>query len=286
MPHTGIWKILAAEAWGTMILVLFGVGAVQAAILTGAQIGLWQIAVVWAIGIALAIYSVGAVSGAHLNPAITIALALFGRHRATRVLPYIAAQLVGAFLGAAVLFLLFANFLSAKEVEKQVVRGEPGSIVTAMCFGEYFPNPGGWASAPGPWDPAQYERERAKVSLLGACLAEFVGTLILAVMVFALTDPANPGRPLANLAPVLIGLTVAGLISVLAPLTQAGLNPARDFGPRLFAWLAGWGQVAWPMASDWSWLTVYILSPIAGGISGGGIYSGILRPGSDPVSTA
>ncbi len=107
--------------------------------------------------------------------------------------------------------------------------------------------------------------------------------MILALVVFALTDPKNQaasdhlGRPTANLAPVFIGLTVSALISVMAPLTQAGFNPARDFGPRCFAFIAGWGSVAIPGLSDLNWLTVYIVAPIVGAIAGSTLYQVALR---------
>ncbi len=231
----------------------------------------------------LAIYCVGAISGAHLNPAMTIAFALWGRHRWSWVLPYILGQWVGAFLAAGVLFLIFQGFLAAKEEEKGVVRGEPGSIVTAMCYGEYSPNPGSIASMAGQFDAAAYEKLKGRFSPTAAWFTEFLGTMILALVVFALTDPNNKaasdhlGRPTANLAPVFIGLTVSALISVMAPLTQAGFNPARDFGPRCFAYIAGWGSVALPGLSDVSWLTVYILAPIVGAIAGSTLYQVTLR---------
>lgn len=275
-------KEFTAEAIGTFIVVLFGVGAVHAAVLTGAQSGIWQVAIVWGIAIMLAIYTVGSISGAHLNPAITIALATYGRHRWSKVVPYILAQLVGAFIGAAVLFSFFSGFINAKESDKQVLRGEPGSIVTAMCYGEYFPNVGGIASQAGPLDHVALEKLQRTVTPSQACCAECLGTLILAMVIFAVTDPRNAGRPQSNLAPVFIGLTVSALISIIAPLTQAGFNPARDFAPRMFAYLAGWGSVAWPGTNDWSWLTVYILSPIVGAILGGGVYHGLLRPNASP----
>src|SRR5436190_12262374 len=108
-------RTLLAEGLGTFILVLFGCGAVHAAVLTGAQSGLWQVAIVWGMGVALAVYCVGGVSGAHINPAITIALATWGRFGWSSVAPYIAAQLGGAILAAACLFVIYGPSLKQKE---------------------------------------------------------------------------------------------------------------------------------------------------------------------------
>lgn len=267
-----------AELLGTFMLVFFGCGSVHTAVLLGAQSGLWQVAVVWGLAIMLAIYTTGAVSGAHINPAMTVAFAVFGRHPWRLVGPYITAQLAGAILASALLYTLFSGFLAAKEAEKSVLRGSPGSIVTAMCYGEYFPNPGGMATSEGPYDPAQHALLRSRFSHGAAFLAELLGTAILGCVVFAVTDPNNSGRPSAGFAPVFIGLTVSALISVIAPLTQAGFNPARDFGPRLFAFFMGWGSVALPWFTDLSWLTVYIVAPIVGATLGAGIYEKAIKP--------
>ncbi|HND52248.1 MAG TPA: MIP/aquaporin family protein [Pirellulaceae bacterium] len=274
----GIAGRVTAEWLGTFILVLFGCGAVHAAVVMGAQSGVWQVAIVWGVAIMLAIYTVGAVSGAHINPAMTLAFAAWGRHPWRWVAPYITAQLAGAFCAAAVLYSLFSGFILAKEQEKGVVRGQPGSIITAMCYGEYFPNPGSLASGPGNFDNNEWQILRSRFGHNAAWLAEFLGTAVLAMIVFALTESRNSERPQGNLAPVFIGLTVSCLISVLAPLTQACFNPARDFGPRMFAYFAGWGSVAWPGASDLGWLTVYIVAPIAGAIAGGGVFQLLIRP--------
>ena len=275
-----------AEAVGTFLLVFFGCGSVHTAVLLGAQNGVWQVAIVWGIAIALAIFAVDAISGAHINPAMTIAFAAWGRHPWKHVLPYIASQLTGAIAAAAVLFCLFSGFITSKEQEKSVRRGDPGSIVTAMCYGEYFPNPGASASAPGKFDAAAYDDLKSRFGHSQAWFAEFLGTMILSGIVFALTDARNPNRPQSNLAPVFIGLTVSILISVLAPLTQAGFNPARDFGPRLFAYFAGWGLVAIPGLSDPAWLTVYIIAPILGAIVGGGFYQYVIRPAYPVIEVA
>jgi glycerol uptake facilitator protein len=272
-----ILKMCLAEALGTYLLILFGCGAVHASVLTGAQSGLWQVAIVWGIAIMVAIYTVGAVSGGHINPAITLAFAVWGRFPWRNVFPYVLAQLAGAFLAAATLFVLFNPYLKAREQEKQVVRGSPGSEITAMCYGEYFPSPGPLSNAEGPYSIDAHQRLNSLVSEPTAFFAEFLGTLVLALVVFAVTDDRNPGAPPVGLAPVFIGLTVAALISVIAPLTQACFNPARDFGPRLFAFLAGWGSVALPGTRGAGFLTVYIAAPILGAITGAGLYLHVLR---------
>lgn len=271
-------RACVAELVGTFLLVFFGCGVVHSAVLTGAQAGLWQVAIVWGIAITVAIYTVGAISGAHINPAMTIAFACWRKHPWSQVVPFVLAQLMGAMVAASLLLCLFDGFLRAKETEKGVKRGEPGSVVTAMCYGEYAPNPGALASAPGPVNAEQLAEWRQRCTPGQAIVAEFLGTLVLACVVFAVTDSRNAARPLSNLAPVWIGLTVSALISVIAPLTQACFNPARDFGPRLVAYAAGWGAVAWPGASDLSWLTIYILAPIGGAVVGGGLQHLVLGP--------
>lgn len=259
-----------AELIGTYVLVFFGVGAVHAAVLTGAQTGIWQAAIVWAVAISLAIYAVGAVSGAHINPAITVAMMAFRRFPAGKVPAYVAAQLAGAVLGAATLYALFGGVLHRYEQNAGIVRGGAGSELSAMVYGEYFPNPA--AAKAMNWSPKEAQEA---VSPGQAMLAEGVGTAFLAFFVFALTDPRNEGGPGKYLRPALIGLAVAIIISVVAPLTQAGLNPARDFGPRLLAWMAGWGSVAIPGPRG-GFFTVYILAPVVGAIFGSGVYHFLL----------
>ncbi len=285
MKQPALAQQVTAEVIGTYLLIFFGCGAVHAAVLTGAQQGLWQVAIVWGVAIMLAAYSVGGVSGAHINPAMTLAFTLWRGFPMKRVLPFIAGQLAGAILAAASLFVLFSPHLVAKEQAKGVVRGEAGSIVTAMCYGEYFPDPGGLAKGSEPYSSEKHKELQTRVPASIAFGAELLGTLILGFVVFAVTDERNTGRPAAGLAPVFIGLTVAVLISVLAPLTQACFNPARDFGPRLFASLAGWGRIALPGFDETSWLTVYILAPILGASGGGAVYEFGVRPAFPPSNT-
>ena len=265
------WQCLA-ELIGTFILVFFGVGSVHTAVLTGAQAGIWQVAVVWGVAIALAIYATGAVSGAHMNPAITVAMSLFRRFPIRKAPLYVAAQLAGAVLAAATLYGLYGNVLRDFESASGIVRGQPGSERSAMCYGEYFPNPGmaGAARASGmKWGDSS-------VSETQAMLAEGIGTAFLAFFVFAVTDRRNAGGPGGRLLPLFIGFAVAIIISVLAPLTQAGLNPARDFGPRLFAYFQGWGAVAIPGPRG-GFFTVYILAPVLGAVAGSAVYQYLVR---------
>ena len=267
-----------AELVGTFLLILFGCGAVHASVAYGAQSGLWQVAIVWGIAIMLAVYCVDSISGAHINPAITIAMAIWRDFPKSSVLPYIASQLAGAFLAAVVLFFLFQSQLAEIERIKGVTRGMPGSEITAMCYGEFFPSPGGLAGGDEPYSAEKHQAMRARVPHHVAFLAEVLGTAVLALVVFGCTDKSNRAAPPGGMAPVFIGLTVSCLISVIAPLTQACFNPARDFGPRLFSAMAGWGSVALPGADGWSWLTVYIVAPITGAILGGALHERVLKP--------
>ena len=276
VPTPSLAKRCAAEFAGTGILIFLGLGVVMTSVLTGAQSGLWQVAVVWGAAVTLAVYAVGGVSGAHINPAITAALAVWGRFPKREVAPYVAAQLAGAFVAAALLFVLFDPYLKERERAKGVERGAPGSEVTAMCFGEFFPSPGPLSNSEGPYSPGDHAKLNALVSEPSAFLAEALGTMILAIVVMAVTDGRNPGSPPAGMAPAFIGLAVAALVSIFGPLTQACLNPARDVGPRAFTMLAGWGAAALPRGTGA--VTVYILAPILGAIVGAGVYDRVLKP--------
>jgi glycerol uptake facilitator protein len=224
------------------------------------------VAVVWGVAIALAIYTAGPVSGAHINPAITLAMAVWRGFPRPKVLPYITAQLAGAFCGSLILYGLFHGAIAHFEVANGISRGAPGSQLSAMVFGEYFPNPAVMGTS------AEAFRQ---VSHATAMLAEAVGTAFLACFVFALTEPRNLDGP-RFMAPLFIGLTVAIIISIVAPLTQAALNPARDFGPRVVSYIFGWGEIAIPGPRS-GFFTVYVLAPIIGAIFGAGIYQGLVR---------
>ena len=129
-------------------------------------------------------------------------------------------------------------------------------------FGEFYPNPG---------DPG------AIVSMPLAIAAEAFGTFLLVLIIFFLTEGCNVGRPSEPLQPLFVGLTVSSIIFFIAPLTQAGLNPARDFGPRVVAYFCGWGQAALPDAVG-GWFWVYVLGPIVGGALAAGFFRFVLDP--------
>jgi len=253
----------AGEWVGTFLLVFFGCGAVAVTVLFSAHSGLFQVAMVWGLAVTLAIYATRHLSCAHLNPAVSIAMVLGKRMAPRKLLTYLPGQFLGAFLAAGLVYFLFSGSIAAYESLHGIVRGTPESVRTAMIFGEFFPNPGAGATA--------------QVTAWNAFLAEAAGTFVLVFLILSLTQGCNLGRPDDGLAPVFVGLAVAAIISVLAPLTQAGLNPARDLAPRLFAAAAGWGGAAFP-DRGWSFLTVYVLGPIAGGAAASVLFSAVAEP--------
>lgn len=219
-----IWESVG-EFFGTMLMVFIGTGVVAAAVTTGAQVGIWQVAIVWAIGVTVSILAVGPISGAHLNPAVSICLVFFRRaeFKPWILLYYLPFQLLGAFFGGMVVYGIFQAPIVEFERRKNITRGAAGSEISAQMFGEYFPNP-------------STNLAPSSVSVGTAFGVEMLGTLVIMIVILVLTDKRNLDYRTSiskGLAPYWIGLTVAAMISVLAPLTQGGFNPARDFGPRL-----------------------------------------------------
>lgn len=250
-------RAILAEIAGTFLLVFFGCGAVATSVTLDAPVGLFQVAAVWGLGLTVAIYLTGAISGAHLNPAVTLAFAIVGKFPKARLPGYWLAQFVGAFLAAGAVYALFSGAITAKEIELGVTRGAAGSEATAMVFGEYFPNPGG----------QPLTSEASKMVTTGqAFFAEFLGTCLLAFAIFGFTDRSNAGAPGA-LLPIAMGMTLTTLICVFAPLSMAGFNPARDLAPRLFSSMTGWGSLPFT-CNGWGWLTVYIIAPCLGACIG------------------
>ena len=226
------------EILGTFILVFLGCAAVAAAVLFHSLTALWQVALVWSLAVYLGILASRSWSKSHLNPAVTLAFFATGGMKLKEVYVYILAQFLGGFLAAAALF----SILRTTDVFEQGY-----SLKTAMVFGEYYPNPA--LEAP------------SSVSIWQAGIAEALGTAFLLWMIFELTRWRfiHP-----ELKPLLVGLTVGFIIIFVADYTQAGLNPARDFAPRLFSYWAGWEKVAFTQGVGV--IVVYILSPIIGGL--------------------
>ncbi|CAM2952088.1 MIP/aquaporin family protein [Moritella viscosa] len=250
--HTLMGECLA-EFIGTGLLIFFGVGCVAALVLTGASFGQWEISIIWGMGVAVAIYCTAGVSGAHINPAVTIALAAFHGFDKSKVLPYIFAQLSGAFCSAALVYGLYSNLFTDYEIANGFLRNSEAALSTAGIFSTY-PHP--------------------SLTFIGAFAVEFVITAVLMFAILALGDEHN-GEPRGAMNPVLIGVLIAVIGGSLGPLTGFAMNPARDFGPKLFAYFAGW-DYALTGAKDIPYFIVPILGPIVGACFGGWLYPKVI----------
>ncbi len=265
------WR-LRVPAWfvgefvGTFLLVLIGCGSVCTAVLTSAKLDAFQVAVIWGLGVAMAIYLTAGLSGAHLNPAITLAFATWRGFPWREVPRYIGAQLVGALVASALLWVVYGGLLEAYEAREGLVRGAPGSEASAMVFGEYFPNPGGKPLTAG---------ARDGVTPAKAFFTEALGTALLAFVIFGVSDRRR-GAEGQRIAPWLIGLTLTMLIALFSPLTMAAFNPARDLAPRVLSYFLGWGDLVFT-TNGHGWLTVYVLAPVLGASVGGGTYRALFR---------
>lgn len=241
------------ETLGTFILVFFGLGSVAVEVATSVTLGLPLIALIWGAAAALAIYICGSMSGAHINSAMTLAFAAWTDFPWRKVPSYIGAQFLGAMLGALAVYACFSGAIAGFESQEEIIRGESGSEASAKIFGEYF------GDAP----------------MLKAMIWEGAGTFLLAFGVFWLIKFSKRYR-LHQILPVMVGLWLALLIWLVAPVTQAGFNPARDLGPRLISSFLGWGSWAFE-ANGWGWLSVYVVAPILGAVLGAGCLRGQVR---------
>ncbi len=244
------------ELVGTFFLVLFGTGSVAVAVCFDEYFGILQIALAWGVGLALTIYATRNLCNAHFNPAVTIAMCVCKRLRWKDAPVYIICQFIGAFLAGLTIFAFFHNNIAAYEAANDIVRGTAESIYSAKMFGEYYAFSG--------------------ISMFHAAMAEGFGTFILVFMIFGLTEDANVGRPSDTMCPLFIGLTVSTCIVLFAPFTQGGFNPARDFAPRLVAYMFGWGNAAFPDASGGAFW-VYILAPVVGAVIAGLFYTHVME---------
>ncbi|UCD16156.1 MAG: aquaporin family protein [Candidatus Omnitrophota bacterium] len=257
------WHDLAGELLGTFILVFFGCGSVAVTILFSSLMGLFQVAIVWGVGVTLAIYATRHLSCAHINPAVSLAMVIAGRMPLKKLGTYWAGQFLGAFLAAAALYAVFSSSIVQYETLNGIVRGSPESVRTARMFGEFYLN--------------SQSGDSISITAFGAFLAEAIGTFLLVFLIFSLTEGCNVGRPDRSLAPLFIGLTVTAIICIIAPLTQAGINPARDLSARMFAYLAGWRNAAFP-DKQFGFLTVYVLGPFVGGSVAALLFTKIIQP--------
>jgi glycerol uptake facilitator protein len=214
----------------------------------------------WCIAVVLAIYVAGGISGAHINPAVTISLAVRRGFPWTKVPLYIFAQVAGAFTGAALVYLNYKDSIKSYDHVTHAVRGQTSSIASYSIFATF---PSGVFH-----------------SHLGPFIDELIGTALLVGIVVAVIDELNL-PPKSNLAPWIVGLIVAAIGMSYGAQSGYAINPARDFGPRLFAWAAGWDGVALPgnygNVDNYWW--VPIVAPIVGGVIGVLVYDFFIHSG-------
>ena len=249
-----LWSELLAEFFGTFVLLAFGAGVVAVAVVglpeSGrtpaifAGAGDWLLITWgWAMAVAMAVYVAGGVTGAHLNPAVTLAFAVKGDFPWAKVLPYSGAQIAGAFGGAALVYADYAPAIEMwNEANKVVSRADPGGMTTFSIFATF---------------PAHYYG----ANLLGPLFDQIVATFFLLLFVLAIIDSMNVGVK-ANLAPFMVGMAVAAIGMSFGTGSGYAINPARDFGPRLFCWLMGWGTNAFPGPYGYWWVPV--IGPLIG----------------------
>ncbi len=249
-----------SEFIGTALLIFFGAGCVAALVVAGVDFGQWEISIVWGLGVAMAIYVTGGVSGAHINPAVTIALCVLKGFEKHKVIPYIIAQMLGAFCAAAMVYFLYSSLFTEYEAANGIVRGTEASLATAGVFSTY---------------------PHALLSNAQAYMVEFMITAVLMAGILAIGDENN-GAPKGALAAIAIGILIAVIGSSFGPLTGFAMNPARDFGPKLFAFFAGWGDVALTGGRSNPYFWVPIVAPITGAIAGGWTYLNLLGKQMEP----
>ena len=243
---------MLAEFIGTMVLILLGTGVVAMVVLFGTGVpgevvngGYTNITLGWGLAVMMGVYVAGKTSGGHLNPAVTITLAAFRGFPWSKVVPYCVAQVAGAFVGAGIVFL---NYRPAFEKFDPMLEKTAGIFAT-------FP---GFPNTPS-----------------AGFIDQVLGTALLLLLILAITDDRN-SPPAANLAPVVIGLVVVVIGISFGALHGYAINPARDFGPRLFTVVAGFKNNGLTDGTGVFW--VPIVAPILGGLIGAGVYDfGIRR---------
>ncbi len=246
MPR-GVFREMLAEFLGTFVLIVFGVGVVAQTVLSkGANGTTLSINIAWGLAVTMGCYVCAGVTGAHLNPAVTVALAIHRRFPWSKVGPYIVAQMVGAFVASAVVFVTYHEALGAFDGGVRQVLGAQGTA-------------GIWATYPQPF----------LSTFPGGFIDQVVGTALLVGVIFGITDSRNSPAP-PGLAPVVVGLLVVLIGASFGFNSGYAINPARDFAPRLFTAVAGWGTDVFRAGNAWWWVPV--VAPIVGGVLGGWAY--------------
>lgn len=242
----GTSREAAAEFLGTFVLIVFGVGVVAQTVLSreanGSYLG---INLGWGLAVMLGVYVAGGVSGAHLNPAVTLALAVKRGFPWAKVAPFVIAQVAGAFAAAALVYLTYHEALTAFDGGTRQILGTQG---TAGIFATY----------PQPF-----------LSTIGGFIDQVVGTALLMAIILAITDQRNNATP-AWLTPVVVGAIVVAIGVSFGFNAGYAINPARDLGPRLFTAIAGWGGGVFTAASSWWWVPV--VAPCVGAVLGAMTY--------------
>ncbi|MFT4247795.1 MAG: MIP/aquaporin family protein [Pseudomonas sp.] len=246
---------LISEAVAMLIIIAFG-GSVAAMYIlydpSPYQHAYWGVCMAWGLAVTIAIYATGSVSGTHANPAVTLSLALFRGFPWRKVPGYWIAQVVGAFLGAAIVYQLYGPVIDHYNQAQGLTRAAGGAA------GVFFTAPG------------------LAVTPLHALGDQVILTAFLVFGIFAITEQYNEAAPGANAGALMIGLLVATIGASMGYLEAWAINPARDFGPRLFAFLAGWGESALPAKDHYWW--VPIVGPLIGGPLGAAAYQWLIYP--------
>ena len=273
-PEPTTRSIVIGEVVGSFLLAVLGLGIGISATLWSAPgspwfSDIWPTAAGWALAIALGIYVTATLSGAHFNPAVTITMAVTGRHPWRSVPLYIGCQVLGWFLGAAVLAAMFGRNLYDYANANGIVIGSPESAGLGAAFTTYSPNPGIAGAAAGGF---------TTVPFLQGLSGEVLGTAILLLVILSLLETRHVNAPSAWFFPLIVGATVGLLIMFIAPITQACFNPARDLGPRIMLLFLGFGQAAFPGPNGGLSLVVTTVGPIIGGILGALFFDKVMRP--------
>jgi glycerol uptake facilitator protein len=255
------------ELIGTYLIVLFGCGVVFTAIMLGTIGDLASAGIGWGLAVTIAVFAGASMSGAHFNPSVTLALAVRGRFPWKHTLQYIVAQILGGFLAAATLFAMYSGVFYDFVAKKGITIGQQGSQIAMAIFVPLTPHPGIIGM-----DAAAYNT----VTLLQGSIGEFLATFILMLGILFLLEARSVNNPVSWFFPVALGLIVLNLVIIEAPLSMLSLNAARDLGPRIFAYLLGFGKMAFPGPRNDMWVTTLV--PVLGAIAATYFYDYVMLP--------